>query len=110
MIHYEFGDILLLLSFPFSDLGGRKKRPALVLADTGDADVLVSRITGEEPRDPYDYKIDQWKEYGLLIQSVVRVSKMASLNKGLVIKKMGRMGSPERRKIRIVLKKLFETA
>lgn len=105
---YEFGDILLFNAFPFSHLGGVKKRPGLVLADIGDEDVVVCRITGESNRDAYDYVIKDWKDCGLLIPSCVRLSKIATLGKQLVLKKLGRLGSPERRNVRSVVKKLFK--
>lgn len=105
---YEFGDILLFNAFPFSNLGGVKKRPALVLADTGDEDVVVCRVTGEASRDDYDYPIKHWKDCGLFLPSCVRTSKIATLGKQLVLKKLGRLGSPERRNVRSVLKKLLK--
>lgn len=107
MTNYEFGEVLLFNAFPFSDASGRKKRPTLVLADPGDQDVLVARITSSLSRDSYDLPISLWQESGLLLPSVVRLSKIATLNKSLVLKKLGILGSPERRKVRSVLKKLF---
>lgn len=104
---YELGDILLLNAFPYSSLGAVKKRPALVLADTGDEDFLLCRITSEAGRDLYDLEIDDWKEVGLLLPSTIRLSKIATLTKRLVLKKLGRLGSPERRRVRSTLKKLF---
>lgn len=59
MTNYDFGDILLLNAFPYAHLDGVKKRPALVLADTGDQDLILARITTEESRDAYDFKIVQ---------------------------------------------------
>ena len=108
MMIYEFGDILLLNAFPFSQLGGVKKRPALVLADTGDEDLILCRMTSESVRDAHDFLIEDWKECGLLFPSCVRVSKVATLSKQLVLKKLGRLGSPDRRKIRTLLKRLFQ--
>ncbi len=105
---YEFGDILLLNAFPFSQLGGVKKRPALVLADTGDEDFVLCRITSESVRDVHDFFIQDWKESGLLLPSCARVSKIVTLSKQLVLKKIGRLGSPDRRKVRVLLKKLFQ--
>ena len=107
MISYEFGDVVLLHVFPYSDLKSGKKRPALVLADTGDRDLLLCRITSEFARDDVDIPLTHWKDNGLLLPSTVRVAKMASLEKNLVAKKLGRLGSPDRRKIRSALKKLF---
>ncbi len=42
----EFGDIVLL-EFPFTDGQQSKKRPALVLLDTQDGDMIVCRITSK---------------------------------------------------------------
>ncbi len=107
MTGYEFGDILLLNAFPYSSLGGQKKRPVLVLADTGDFDLVVCRITSETPRDFFDPPLSFWKESGLLLSSCVRVSKIATLSRRLVVKKLGRLGSPDRRRIRTALRRLF---
>ena len=107
MTSYDFGDILLLNAYPFSDLSGVKKRPALVVADIGDEDVLVARITSEEPRDAHDVSLERWKDFGLALPSTARISKIATLSKRLVSRKMGKLGSPERRKIRSALRTLL---
>jgi mRNA interferase MazF len=46
MAAYAAGDIVLL-QFPFTDTAGSKRRPALVLLDTGDDDIVVARVTGQ---------------------------------------------------------------
>jgi mRNA-degrading endonuclease toxin of MazEF toxin-antitoxin module len=104
---YEFGQVLLLNAFPYSQPGQVKKRPVLVLADIGDQDIVVARITSEGPRNKYDLLLDRWKESGLLLPSSIRLTKIATLQKTLVLKKLGRLGSPERRKVRTILKNLF---
>ncbi len=37
--------VVILIPFPFSDLSGTKKRPALVLADAGRSDRVCAQIT-----------------------------------------------------------------
>jgi mRNA interferase MazF len=44
MTTYKIGDIVLI-GFPHSDLKHIAKRPAIVLFDAGDEDILVARIT-----------------------------------------------------------------
>ena len=42
---------IVVLPFPFSDLSGSKRRPALVLADLPGDDLI--QITSQHTRDPY---------------------------------------------------------
>ena len=56
MTAYSFCDIILV-GFPHTDLQGVSKRPAIVLYDSGDQDVLVARITSREYTSEADYKI-----------------------------------------------------
>lgn len=46
MNRLAFGDIVLL-TFPYSDGNLFKKRPAMVMNDFGDGDILVCRITSQ---------------------------------------------------------------
>ena len=87
---YQFGEILLL-SFPFSDTGAFKKRPALVLLDSNDDDVVVCRITSVRHFSSYDVFIQSWQQAGLLTPSTIRVHKIATLKKTLVDKRIGHL-------------------
>jgi len=44
------GDIVVI-PFPFSDLSGSKKRPALVLADLQGDDIILCQITSQHTKD-----------------------------------------------------------
>jgi|Deesub1362A_J573_1020465.scaffolds.fasta_scaffold49116_1 mRNA interferase MazF len=94
MTVYNFGDIILI-GFPHTDLEGTSKRPAVVLFDSGDEDVLVTRITTQEYTSESDYKILNWKESGLLAESYIRLGKQATLNKRYIIKQLGVLSSKE---------------
>ena len=89
-IRFERGD-LVLLAFPFSSGAVTKQRPALVLFDSGDQDVLVARVTTGESRSPLDINVGDWKQAGLLAASSVRLHKLATLEKGLVRRRLGRV-------------------
>ena len=65
MTNYELGDVILL-AFPHTDLRSISKRPALVLFDGGDVDLVVSRITSQPQTGTSDYKIVNWRNAGLL--------------------------------------------
>ncbi len=90
MASYSAGDIILL-QFPFTDAVGSKRRPALVLLDAGDDDIVVARVTGQLSATPQDITLDEWQQAGLLLPSVVRLHKVATLQRKLARKKLGRL-------------------
>ena len=106
MTNYNLGDIILL-EFPHADLQHSSKRPAIVLYDSGDRDVLVARITTQGYSTEADYKILKWKDSGLLAESYIRLGKQATIEKQYVIKNLGKMGSPDIENIKTILRKMF---
>lgn len=54
MEEFNFGDIVLL-KFPFTDGSGLKKRPALIINDFNDGDIIVCRITSKLYESENDY-------------------------------------------------------
>jgi len=46
-------DDIVVIPFPFSDLSGSKKRPALVLADLQGDDIILCQITSQKIKDNY---------------------------------------------------------
>lgn len=76
MKRYREGDVVLI-AFPFSG-GDSKRRPALILADTGDDDVLVARITSISMQTSSDVSLQDWQASGLLAPSVVRLDIMCN--------------------------------
>jgi mRNA interferase MazF len=88
MEQYRPGEVVLL-AFPFTGTEETKRRPALVLLDTGDADVVVARITSQEAIPPFDVAIEAWQQAGLLLPSTARVHKLATLEKSRVERRLG---------------------
>jgi len=92
MATFKLGDVVLV-KFPFTNNLGFKKRPALVIKDTNDGDVIVCRITSQQYHSPYDIDLKNWKQSGLQLPSVIRTHKIASLEKIMVDRKLGEIGS-----------------
>jgi mRNA interferase MazF len=90
MAKIETGTIVLL-KFPFTDSVGYKRRPALVLKDLDDGDLLVCRITSKIYKSKYDVYLDEWLKFGLKLPSVIRVHKMATLEKEMTETIMGQI-------------------
>jgi mRNA interferase MazF len=95
----NFGDIVLI-KFPFSDGLSFKKRPALVINDMDDGDIIVCRITSQIYKSDYDIYLETWKESGLRLPSVIRVHKLATLSKDMVETIMGRIDNSHKIKIK----------
>jgi mRNA interferase MazF len=96
------GDIILI-PFPFTDLSGSKYRPALVL-NSGEDDVTVAFITTQlYTKSDTDIFIEQTEKNGLKKDSLIRLSKLATLDKKLA---EGRMGEITTANINIVNAKL----
>jgi mRNA interferase MazF len=83
-----FGDIVIL-KFPYTDGITFKRRPALVISDIQDGDIIVCRITSKIYLTTFDIDVLDWAESGLKLPSVVRVHKIATLEKSLVELKLG---------------------
>jgi len=92
---FEPGEIVLL-AFPFSSGTVVKQRPALVLLDTGDLDILVARITTQVHDSTYDVLLQDWSSAGLLASSTVRLHKLATLEKSRVQRRLGRLSPRDR--------------
>ena len=106
MPSYSFGDVVVL-PFSYTDLRSEKRRPALVLLDSGDGDILVARITSKISASPYDVIIGGWKEVGLIVPSNVRLHKLLTIEKDHVIKKLGKLSADDLKKIRDIFRKII---
>jgi mRNA interferase MazF len=107
MTSYNFGDIVLI-GFPHTDLQGVSKRPAIVLYDSGDQDVLLARITTQEYTTETDYKILDWQKSGLLAESYIRLGKQATIEKRYIVKQLGTMPALEVDHLKTILRKMFQ--
>lgn len=105
MTKYRFGDIVLVV-FRQTD-GSKKQRPALVVLDIGDDDIVLAPITSTERKNKGDYKIKNWKQSGLLLGSWVRLAKIACLSKKDVGMKLGVVTDDEQKNIVRIWNKLY---
>lgn len=96
---YNQGDILLI-PIPFSDLKTNKKRPVLVISNSfyneKTEDIIVAAITSNLSEKEFSLLIynEDMKEGTLKTASLIRIDKIYTLSKSIVIKKFG-MLKPE---------------
>jgi mRNA interferase MazF len=88
---------VVLVPFPFTDLTAAKLRPALVLYE-GKKDVVLSFISSKVPSESSfnTYiilrKIDKgFEESGLKVDSVIRLDKIATVLKDLIVGELGEL-------------------
>lgn len=99
---------LILLPFPFTDLKGKKLRPALILF-SNEVDVTVSFITSElKWKENYDLEIKANKTNNLKVDSLIRLTKIATIDKELVIGKLGELSLKQMNEINERLKLIFK--
>ncbi len=89
---YLLGDVVTLVD-PVA--GGGVPRPALILADTGDDDVVVARITTHQTRDPFDVSLNDLSHARLNRPSVVRPHKLATIQRNRVNRKIGTLSDAD---------------
>jgi mRNA interferase MazF len=107
---YEKWDVVLV-PFPFTNLKSTKRRPAVVVSPNvynQSQDIVAAFITsnlqGEERVG--DYKLARWKEAGLPKPSKLRM-KFATIDKSLIIKKLGRFTVEDIKGVRFSLIDFF---
>ncbi|XWK87456.1 MAG: type II toxin-antitoxin system PemK/MazF family toxin [Phormidium sp.] len=88
MSNYQSGEVVLI-TFMFTGATESKRRPGLVILDTGDEDIIVARITSQTAKTVFDVEIVEWQQAGLRLPSVVRLHKINTLEKALIERKLG---------------------
>ncbi|HZG39869.1 MAG TPA: type II toxin-antitoxin system PemK/MazF family toxin [Nodosilinea sp.] len=104
---YQPGEVVLL-AFPFTDGVRQKQRPALVLLDAGDPDIVVARITSQPYSTPFDVSLLDPAQAGLLLASVVRLHKLATLEKEMVNRRLGSLSARDWANVNAALVQLWQ--
>ncbi|MBI1860180.1 MAG: type II toxin-antitoxin system PemK/MazF family toxin [Deltaproteobacteria bacterium] len=107
------GDILLL-RFPFTALDTDRKRPSLLLHATRLTEkiqlvtiaMVTSKVDGLKLEG--DVLIEDWKDAGLLHPSLIRLAKLATVERDLVEKKLGKVSDGDLLLIKKSFQKLYK--
>jgi len=99
MTTYKFGEVVLV-DFPQVGTTARKKRPALVVLDIGDADIVLAPITTRRRSGRGDYALQEWSACGLLRASWVRLAKIACLDKRAISRRLGQVTERDQARLR----------
>jgi len=106
---------LVVVEVRYSDGTGSKRRPALVVSEDGYnrrlPDVMACPVSSQpryvEHPGPADVPIAAWKPAGLRHPSAVRVGKTLAIDRGIVLRRLGRMPEETMREVGLVLRRLL---
>jgi mRNA interferase MazF len=92
---------VVVVPFPFSDLSGSKRRPALVLADLDGDDILLCQITSNARTDRYAILLTQhdFVSGGLSVSSVIRPNKVFTADKRMIVYIAGELSADKMREV-----------
>jgi mRNA interferase MazF len=108
---YEFGDVVLV-PFPFTDQTGTKQRPAVVISSAfyhrERPDIVIMAVTSQVGRSATagDVVVTAWRHAGLLRASVIK-PVIATVEKQLVRRKLGRLAEEDREALQNALRNIL---
>jgi len=106
-MNYKFGAVILI-NFSHANTNKKIKRPALVILDTGDDDVILAPVTTKEYRQKGDGKLQDWKQDGLLKPSWVRLAKISCLAKASIDQTLGELTDNDKMNLLKIWRDLYQ--
>jgi mRNA interferase MazF len=84
------GDVVTVL-YPYTDLSGVKRRPAVVIAQLNEDEYLVCQITSQPTLFPHGVRLlDEHFKYGTLNHlSQIRCDRLISVHRTIITKTIG---------------------
>ena len=104
---------IVLLPYPFSDLKQEKVRPALIVSNDvfnkKCADCIMVPLTSVIKDEPYSVLVNQDDMHSgrLVTQSRIKADKIFTVEKSLIIMKIGVIDDGAFRKVKVELLKIF---
>ena len=95
---------VIVVPFPYSERLAEKRRPAIVVSNEilhVDGFVWIAMVTGAgKERRPGDVEIRDLRSASLPGASMVRVSKLATIEPGRIVRRIGRLAAGETAAVR----------
>lgn len=84
---------VVVVPFPFSDLSGAKRRPALVIADWGGEDIVLCQITSKTKQDGIAIVLDEidFETGRLPVASNIRPNKIFTAERTTIVDIAGKI-------------------
>ena len=104
---------IVLVPFPFTDLTAAKLRPALVIYE-GNKDVILVFITSKIPSPLTEVDIlitekqNMTKKTGLKVDSIIKLDKIATVLKDLIVGELGELDKELRNEVNQKLREIIK--
>ena len=99
---------IVLVPFPFTDLSAAKVRPAVVLGMKPiGSDIVLAFVSSKQKRGEYDVDIAPGEMNGLKVPSVIICSKLATLEKTVLLGELGFVEKDILERIKTKLRLIF---
>ena len=104
---------IVLVPFPFTDLTAAKLRPALVIYE-GEKNVIVAFISSKIAPELSETDVlittenPDFKKTGLKVESVIKIDKVATVLKDLIVGELGEVDNGLRETVNRNLKEIFK--
>jgi mRNA interferase MazF len=106
---------LVLVPFPFTDLSATKLRPAVVLwVDSKGNDVTLCFVSSQNLTNlsPEEFSLDpadpEFASTGLKVASKVRVARIVTLERRLITRRIGKLGTNQIQQLNKILSEIFQ--
>lgn len=101
---------LVIVPFPFADLSGAKRRPALVVARAGGDKVLLAQITSRAVRDARAVRLEpsDFASGRLRLTSNIRPNRLFTANDSLIEYRTGRVVDEKLREVVGSIKEMLD--
>ena len=98
---------VVVVPFPFSDLSQAKKRPALVITDLKNDDLILCQITSQQIRDDYSIALEDkdFSKGSLKKESNIRPNRIFTADKNIILYEVGQIN---KEKMNQVINKIIE--
>lgn len=106
MTTYSHGSIVVV-DFPATSGSPGKRRPSVVIYDSGDADIVIAKLTTKGRSSSCDVALNDWSAAGLRAPSVRRLHKLLTIEKAMVRSVMGSLSANDRVAVAGILSFMF---
>ena len=100
---------IVIIPFPYSDLSGAKRRPALVIADWGGDDIVCCQITSKSKFDGMEVGLlaGDFETGGLPVVSNIRPNKIFTAFKPTIVNTAGKISGKKYEEVIEVVTRLI---